>query len=67
MLNKLLQLLSLSCRHGRTSQPFAAAPEDLRASREREWDDVVTTSHYVVCFDCGRKFAYDWEHMRVVR
>ncbi len=20
---------------------------------------------YVVCLDCGRQFAYDWDHMRV--
>jgi hypothetical protein len=22
--------------------------------------------HYVVCLDCGRKFEYDWDKMRVV-
>jgi hypothetical protein len=24
------------------------------------------TGTYVVCLDCGREFAYDWEQMRVV-
>ncbi|MDR3764639.1 MAG: hypothetical protein P4M01_11130 [Acidobacteriota bacterium] len=23
-------------------------------------------STYVVCLDCGKEFAYDWEHMKIV-
>ena len=32
------------------------------------WEAVSTTaSHYVVCLECGRKFSYDWDQMRIVR
>jgi hypothetical protein len=24
------------------------------------------TGTYVVCLDCGKEFAYDWQEMRVV-
>jgi hypothetical protein len=43
------------CRHRRTSFPLRPAtkpgepPEDM----------------YVVCLDCGKRFHYDWEQMRV--
>jgi len=23
-------------------------------------------SHYIVCLDCGKKFAYDWQNMRII-
>jgi hypothetical protein len=34
-----------------------------------EWETLSTSgaAHYVVCLDCGKKFAYDWSEMRVVR
>ena len=68
MLEKVLQLLSFSCRHSRTSKPFATAPSTARVSNG-DWEAVTPTStgHYVVCLDCGRKFAYDWSEMRVVK
>jgi predicted transcriptional regulator len=64
MLKKLLQILSITCRHKRTSQPFTAAPV-VRANAD--WEAVGSgPTHYIVCLDCGKKFTYDWEHMRVV-
>ncbi len=65
MLEKILQLLSVSCRHRRMSQPFSAA---MPVASTGEWDTVGTpATHYVVCLECGRKFQYDWQNMRVVR
>ncbi len=67
MLQKLLQFMHLSCRHDHLSRPVASAASGQSAAAD--WDSVVSnsgTGHYVVCLDCGRKFAYDWSNMRVV-
>jgi hypothetical protein len=68
MLDKVLQLLSLTCRHRRTSKPFATA-SSVNARAVGDWEAVTPTAtgHYVVCLDCGRKFAYDWSEMRIVK
>ncbi len=66
MLEKILQLLSVTCRHRKMSQPFSAAAPVAHSGGE--WDTVgAPATHYVVCLDCGRKFRYDWQNMRVVR
>ena len=66
MLEKILQLLSVSCRHRKMSQPFSAAAPV--ASSSGDWNNVsAPATHYVVCLECGRKFQYDWQKMRVVR
>jgi hypothetical protein len=26
----------------------------------------MTTGTYVVCLDCGKEFAYDWDQMKVL-
>jgi hypothetical protein len=77
MVEKILQLLSVSCSHKKISQPFTAsssqAPASVTAGRRplqsaALWDKVTApASHYVVCLDCGKKFTYDWERMRIVR
>ena len=65
MVEKLLQILHITCSHRNTSKPFAAASGG-RDSRS-DWDSVGSgPGHYVVCLDCGKKFAYDWANMRVV-
>lgn len=53
------------CRHKRFSFPLTPT----RKTRRR----VVITSNtieqsgcYVVCLDCGKEFAYDWNEMRIV-
>ncbi|HTK94604.1 MAG TPA: hypothetical protein VL382_03115 [Terriglobales bacterium] len=66
MLEKVLQLLSIKCRHSRTSQPFTASR--AVASGGGSWESVIAApTHYVVCLDCGQKFSYDWNEMRIVR
>jgi predicted transcriptional regulator len=69
MVEKLLQLLAVSCRHRKISQPFTAATATSSARAVGSaWESVSTTaSHYVVCLECGKKFSYDWDHMRIVR
>jgi hypothetical protein len=64
MFEKFLQLLSISCRHKKTSQPFAAAIAASSANTG-EWESVGSgPSHYLVCLDCGKKIPYDWANMR---
>jgi hypothetical protein len=65
MLEKFLQVLSLSCRHRHTSKPFAAASASV--GRNSDWEPIGEGGHYVVCLDCGKKFTYDWSRMQVVR
>jgi hypothetical protein len=77
MVEKILQLLSVSCNHKKISQPFTASSSSRPASpvtagRSAQssvlWETVsAPASHYVVCLDCGKKFTYDWEKMRIVR
>jgi hypothetical protein len=66
MVEKILQLLSVTCGHRHTSQAFSS---DVKKSDPRaDWDAVgPAMAHYVVCLDCGRKFNYDWDQMRIVR
>ncbi len=68
MVEKILQMLSLSCSHKKVSQPFtAAAAAGVRAG-SADWERVSAgPTHYVVCLECGKKFSYDWQHMRVLR
>jgi len=64
MVEKLLQILHIACNHRHTSKPFAAA---AASDTHGEWESVGDgPGHYVVCLDCGKKFAYDWANMRVV-
>lgn len=34
--------------------------------RGQRSDTGAVTGTYVVCLDCGREFAYDWQRMRIV-
>lgn len=76
MVEKILQLLSVSCSHRKISQPFTAsssqAPASVTSGRSlgssAMWESVTAPArHYVVCLDCGKKFTYDWDRMRIVR
>jgi len=76
MVEKILQLLSVSCSHKKISQPFTASSSQASAAvtagqtlgSSALWEKVTApASHYVVCLDCGKKFTYDWERMRIVR
>ena len=68
MVEKILQILRISCSHRNTSKPFAAAVgAATRASATAEWDSVGDgPGHYVVCLDCGKKIPYDWANMKLV-
>lgn len=72
MLEKILQLLRMSCPHKNMSHPFAAAftakHSAVPAGASGDWDTVAPAAgHYVVCLDCGKKFNYDWANMRVIK
>ena len=49
------------CHHKRTTFPRATKPEVRKSAIVRQ------TATYVVCLDCGKEFAYDWQQMRIVR
>jgi len=67
MIEKILQILSVSCSHRKISQPFTAAVA-VNGSSSGPWQSVsAASSHYVVCLECGKKFTYDWDQMRIVR
>ncbi len=68
MFQKLFDLLSFGCHHRRISKPFSAARAQSNGTAQWERvDNLSGSAHYVVCLDCGRKFAYDWSRMRVVK
>ena len=56
---KIIDIL-FGCAHKRTSFPFSSKPGQRRSSA------ALQTGTYVVCLDCGREFAYDWQTMRVL-
>ena len=54
MMNRLLDVL-FGCRHKRLSRPVS--PPARKGTPKGET--------YVVCLDCGRRFAYDMKVMRL--
>jgi hypothetical protein len=56
MFQSILNTL-FGCSHSRTTFPLT--PGSRGASQ------AGGSRTYVVCLDCGREFAYDWEEMRV--
>jgi hypothetical protein len=59
MIQKLVDLV-FGCRHARYSFPVTVR----RAKRRPQ--AAALTGTYVVCLDCGKEFAYDWQHMQVI-
>ncbi len=53
MMDTLLNLL-FRCQHRSLTRPMGAAGRQGPAR-----------ALYVVCLDCGKQFAYDWNEMRV--
>ncbi len=53
MLDSLFNLL-FRCNHGRLSRPMRMAAVDGNEA-----------SLYVTCLDCGKRFPYSWEEMRL--
>ncbi|MDT8068352.1 MAG: hypothetical protein ROO76_09335 [Terriglobia bacterium] len=59
MLNTLFEMI-FGCTHRNYSFPITAK----RANRNVA--AAGPTGTYVVCLDCGKEFAYDWEAMKVI-
>ncbi len=49
------------CSHSRTTFPLTPG----RQAAARQAPGATRNGMYVVCLDCGKEFAYDWEEMRV--
>jgi len=58
LISKIINIL-FGCWHLNLSFPITA-----RASRRGV--AAATMGTYVVCLDCGREFAYDWNEMKIV-
>jgi hypothetical protein len=59
MIAKLIDAV-FGCRHARYSFPVTVR----RATRRPQ--AAALTGTYVVCLDCGKEFAYDWQEMKVI-
>jgi hypothetical protein len=58
MIASLLDVV-FGCSHSHYSFPITVRPIHRRGVAR-------LTGTYVVCLDCGREFAYDWEEMKVI-
>ncbi len=56
MLQSILNTL-FGCSHTNTTFPLTPGARK----------NAVRGETYVVCLDCGREFAYDWDGMRIGR
>jgi hypothetical protein len=59
MFSKLIDAM-FGCWHSRYSFPMTA-----RAGSRRN-QAAARLGTYVVCLDCGKELAYDWQEMRVI-
>ena len=59
MFTKLVDAV-FGCRHDRYSFPVT-----VRRAAHRP-QAAALTGTYVVCLDCGKEFAYDWQQMKVI-
>ena len=57
MLQSILNAL-FSCTHQHTTFPLTPGRNTAALSATRR-------NTYVVCLDCGKEFAYDWDGMRI--
>jgi len=60
MFSKMMDGL-FGCWHSRYSFPMTA-----RAGVRRKSEAAARLGTYVVCLDCGKELAYDWQEMRVI-
>ena len=58
-MGKVMEVL-FGCWHSHYSFPITLKPGSRRNKA------AMLTGTYVVCLDCGKEFAYDWQEMRVV-
>lgn len=59
MIGKLVDAV-FGCKHSRYSFPVT-----VRRAAHRP-QAAALTGTYVVCLDCGKEFAYDWQEMKVI-
>jgi hypothetical protein len=59
MIARLLDAF-FGCWHNHYSFPITVRPGSRRNKA------ASLTGTYVVCLDCGREFAYDWQEMKVI-
>jgi hypothetical protein len=59
MLQSLINML-FGCSHRKTSFPITPARRGAAFSGHGAGNGT-----YVVCLDCGKEFAYNWNEMRV--
>ena len=59
MIKDVLEIL-IGCSHKHYSFPMTAKPGQRRS------EAASVTGTYVVCLDCGKEFAYDWQTMKLV-
>jgi len=68
LLEKMLKWFSLGCRHTHLSVPFSM---DVARQHQAhlDWAEELPPgcSHYVVCLDCGLRYGYDWDAMKVIK
>ncbi len=60
MLQSLLNSI-FGCSHQRTTFPLTPG----RKNAGYQAPGAVRSGTYVVCLDCGKEFAYNWDEMRV--
>jgi hypothetical protein len=59
LLGSLFDLM-FSCKHRRTTFPFTPVKRKTAGTQGE-----FPAETYVVCLDCGKQFAYDWETMQL--
>jgi hypothetical protein len=59
MIAKLVDAV-FGCKHSRYSFPVT-----VRHAAHRP-QAAALTGTYVVCLDCGKEFAYDWQEMKII-
>jgi hypothetical protein len=60
MLHSIFNSL-FGCSHQRTTFPITPGRKNARFSAPA----TTRTDTYVVCLECGKEFAYDWQSMRI--
>ena len=59
MIRNVIDIL-FGCSHSNYSFPLTAKIGKRRS------EAASLTGTYVVCLDCGKEFAYDWQGMRII-
>jgi hypothetical protein len=60
MISSLVDMF-FGCWHKNYSFPITSKKGQRRSGA------AALTGTYVVCLDCGKEFAYDWQEMRVLQ